>query len=85
MAKRERDSSSFVLTVIVSIVVNTLGDIPVVPPLIFLRTTFHNLFLNKKNLFLFSEKTKMLRNGTFHHKSKQNKMSKLNYNGVSDF
>ena len=53
LAKRERDSSSFVLIVIVSIVVNTPSDIPVVSPPIFLRTIFHNLFLNKKSFFFF--------------------------------
>ena len=53
LIKRERDSSSFVLIVIVSIVVNTPSDIPVVSHPIFLRTIFHNLFLNKKSFSFF--------------------------------
>ena len=56
LTKRERDSSSFVLIVIVSIVVNTPSDIPAVSPPIFLRTIFHNLFLNKKIFFFFQKK-----------------------------
>ena len=60
LAKRERDSSSFLLVVIAYTVVNTPGDIPAVSPPIFPRTIFHNLFFEQKNLFLFSEKMKFI-------------------------
>ena len=66
----ERENKIFAevpVGVTVSIVVNATSDIPVVFPPIFLRTIFHNLFLNKKS-FSFSEKMKMLCNGTLHHK-----------------
>ena len=55
----ERENKIFAETPVgltVSIVVETPSDIPAVSHPIFLRTIFHNLFLNKKIFFFFQKK-----------------------------